>query len=830
MQAPLIPIVLAFILGIIIGNFLQIPNTYLLFALCIALFFLLLYPFKKWKIIALCSLAVSFTILGILGINSYLHVVPGPIHVRNLDYRGTIGLEGTICENPVRTPEKTDLTIDATRIVQNGIGVPVEGKVLLSVHDRTDLPSYGDLVRAKVKLKHPHNFNNPGGFDYVKYLRLKGILVRAYLEKGSGIVVIRGQKGNPFLSRIEAFRDRLRTLIRAHAPPEQSPILIAMVLGEQNEIPKEVMAKFNRTGTTHILAISGFNIGIISVIFIVCFRFFLKSSENLLLNHNVLKIATFLTAIPVIFYSFIAGLGMSVIRAALMMLAMVAAVVFGKARYLPNILALAAFLMLAFLPPALFDVSFQLSFVSVASILFIVPRFTGLLRPDPEDNPLHPPGKFHSIINCFYLFLLVTIAATVGVIPLTTYYFNTLSLTVIAGNMLLIPIMGYGVVVLSLAVVLAAPFSDALSVFFIQISSYLIKISVLLADRLSSLPHASVYVTTPTLIEICAYYFLLAGNVVFLDCILNRRFKEISRLKLKLSLSVSVAMLVFFIADGFYLHNKDSRPDRLAVTFIDVGQGNSTLISLPGGKKMLIDGGGSYDDRFDIGKNVLAPFLWGQKIKAIDTVILTHPHPDHLNGLLFILENFSVREVWSNGQEVPDEAYLKFKEMIKEKQIRHRILSNKSVLKQGDVIFRIMNPDRHGKKENKTEPSRRANDESLVVKLSFHRISFLFPGDISARTEQKMMDNKQDLHADVLLAPHHGSRFSNSPLFIKKVRPETVIFSCGKENIFGLPAHEVIDRYGFAGVEIFRTDRDGAITIETDGESIRFRGFRGRGF
>ena len=819
MQAPLIPITVMFILGIIIGNFFQIPNRCLMIALSISLIFLLFRTIREIRWFALFSLYVSFIFLGILSFNDYHDSTLHPFHIANLDYHGTIGLEGIVCDNPNRTPEKTDVIVEASRVVQNGVSIPVNGKALLSINGTMNIPAYGELIRAKVKLKAPHNFNNPGRFDYERFLRLKGIFIRGYVDDPSKITKIRGRRGNILLTWISSFRDNLRTLIRDNTAPPEAAILMAMVLGEQNEIPKDILNKFNRTGTTHILAISGFNIGIVFLITLVILQGILKSSEYLLLHFNVNKAATILTSLPVILYAYIAGMGMSVVRAAVMILVLVVAVIAEKERTLPNTLALAALFMLALYPPALFDVSFQLSFAAVVSILFIVPRFTDAIRTTDPIEKLHKPGVIRRALRLFYLFLLVTVAATIGTVPLTTYYFNTLSLMVIVANIFLIPLMGYAVTALCIAIILFAPMSGTVGIFIIKVTALIIRLSVVIVDKLASLPYASIYVATPTLLELAIYTLMVIGIVLSLDMLIHRE-KVKSRIKLGLLISSVLIPVVFFVADSVHIYIRNHYSDRLSVTFIDVGQGNSALVRLPGGKKILIDGGGFFDDRFDIGRNVLAPFLWHEKITKIDLVVLTHPHPDHLNGLLFIMNNFEVDEVLSNGMETTDEAYTDFNKIIAERRINHHIIDARARIMIGPVTLKILNPLSLDAVHDKDFSDQLLNDGSLIIQVIFNHVSFLFPGDISSTIEEKLIERKGNVLSDVLLAPHHGSRSSNTLSFLKKVRPKIVVFSCGKDNMFHLPDADVVTRYRSLGVEIWRTDQSGAITIESDGERI----------
>ncbi len=819
MQTPFIPIAASFIIGIIIGSSLQIPNSHLWGALIATLILLTVAILNKFKTATFSALCLSLMLLGSLAINPYLYMPPDPIHVVNLPETPPIGLEGVVIEVPERGAEKTDLVIQATHVVQNGVGVKVTGKVLLSVNGVEPMPRYGDFIRTRVKLKQPHNFNNPGRFDYERFLRLKGILVRGYIEDPAEIIVIRHLHANLFDITIERFRDQLRYLIRHNAPQREAAVLIAMVLGEQHEIQKDIQTYFNRTGTTHILAISGFNIGIVYMIFIALCTFLLKLSKKLLLHGNALKCAVVLSAFPVILYAFIAGMGMSVLRATLMILILAVAVVWGRDRDLPNTLCLAGLAILAGYPPALFDISFQLSFVTVAAIIFIVPKLTWPISPSSPVEKLHGISRSRRVAHTFYLFVLVTTAATLGAIPLTTRYFNTFSLTVLAGNLLLIPLMGYIVTFLSIGIILFALISTAPTIWVIKLAALLIRISIAIVERLSSLSFASIYVATPTVLEIVFYVLLVIATVLIGERII-RRDPTTPFWKFRIAVATALASTLFFVVDGITIHVSTHQQKKLIVTYLDVAQGSASFVRLPGGKTILIDGGGFFNGRFDIGRNVLAPFLWHEKITAIDTVVLTHPHPDHLYGLIFILQNFAVREVFSNGQVIDDEQYVLFRRIMSEEKIAHRVMHAGQTIAIGPAIMSIDNPLPKRRSAASLDADDDLNDNSLVVRLSYGRVSFLFPGDISSAVEARLLKQHWNIRADILLAPHHGSRFSNSLPFLKRVHPQIAVFSCGRDNVFGLPHQEILKRYAALGIDIRRTDQEGAITIETDRKRI----------
>lgn len=624
--------------------------------------------------------------------------------------------------------------------------------------------------------------------------------------------------------RLEKFRGLLRTAIREHAGSPEGEIIQAMILGEQSEIPREIMDTFSRTGTTHIIAISGFNIGIIAAFSFFVIRTLLKSSEYLLLRFNIVRVSTLFAFLPIGLYACIAGLGVSVMRATLMIMAFLTAVLLGRERDLVNTLALAALLILAVSPLALFDVSFQLSFAAVASILIIVPRLSAFIpfqHPDPKDRRIRPKKALSGIL----LFTAVSFAAALGTAPLIVYYFNLLSPVTLLANLLIVPIMGYLVILIGMAVILTAPLSHTLTAGLVKTASCFTGLSIALADGLSGLPCSWTFLPTPSLPELAAWYFFLFAVMKCVDLWREKRDPDLPKTSEtgKALLKVSFCMIGLFITvDGLCRYYIDRHPGLLKAAFIDVGQGSSTLIDFPGGIRMLVDGGGFHDERFDMGRYVLAPCLWHEKISRIDRVVLSHPHPDHLNGLLYILEHFKVREVWSNGDREDSDAFKRFLKIIERKGIPHRIMSAKSPsVMIGGAKVQVLHPGGRAGGD-----SLDANDRSLVLKITYGDVSILLPGDISEDVESRLISGRNGLESRILLAPHHGSGRSSSLPFIRRVRPETVVFSCGAGNIFRLPHPDVLERYRRQGSRIFRTDRNGAVHFETDGKEIRCRVFK----
>ena len=304
--------------GICCGNLFRISDLPVQISLLIALTLTLLSRIwiKRKQIHFYFLLLLSIFLLGILAMNLYIDPPIAENHILRFIGDKKLSVEGMICENPQVSPEKTELVVSVSRILRDGSYLPVSGRVLLNIREPYPF-RYGDFIRFHTRLRIPRNFQNPGGFDYEKYLRFRGILVRGFIKDATGFVVLRRERGNPLRTRLEHFRDLIRNAILERSPGTEGAIIQAMILGDQKEIPKEVMEKFNRTGTSHIIAISGFNIGMVAVFALFLARLCLKT-EYLLLKWNVARISMFFAIFVVILYTFIAGAGISVVRASIM--------------------------------------------------------------------------------------------------------------------------------------------------------------------------------------------------------------------------------------------------------------------------------------------------------------------------------------------------------------------------------------------------------------------------------------------------------------------------------------------------------------------------------
>jgi competence protein ComEC len=820
-KRPLPVILFFFIGGIVLGSITEIPRQWVL-GIFASVFILSVLCFLTHRnttgffLIGLC-----FFTLGISGISMTLYDDPPPDHVVHWAEKGKLVLDGVVSENPRVSEDRTSLVLDSIGVSGDGFAQDVSGKVLLSVGENMHLFKYGDQIRTEVRLKHPRSFGNPGGFQYERHLRLQGIRVRGFVNDPQKIVLMREGQGHPMRQALEQFRTRIRDRIREQAPFPEGTLIQAMTLGEQSEIPRDIQDRFNRTGTSHIIAISGFNVGIIALIAFFLIRTLLKSSEYLLLRFNIQKLAAFFAFGPVVFYAFVAGLGMSTVRALLMTLALLVTILMGRGRDLFNTLALAAFLILVVSPAALFDISFQLSFAAVAAILLFMPGITERLTAWKNRAEGRPAKLGRRITADLLLFVAVSAACTLSTLPFIVYYFNRVSNITLVANFLLVPLLGFVVLPLSMLLIIVTPLSETLSTILIDITTVLTRLCLDLNDWLAALPGSSSIITTPTIAELTAYYVILILAAMPMG-LPGRTTADApvfwSRRK---TLTGMILAFIFLAGDAAWLQWKLENRSTLRITFLDVGHASCALVEFPGGKRMLVDGGGSYDDRFDVGRYVVAPFLWHERIGKIDTVVLTHPHPDHVNGLPYILDNFDVKEVWTNGDEAIVDWGAILVDKMKQKGIAPRLLTSKSApIDMGGVRIDVLNPGK-GPTPGEDLSDREINERALVLQIRWGESVFLLPSDIGEPTESKLVARYKTLASGVLLAPHHGSAYSSSHDFLRRVRPETIVISTGRP-VRG----DVLDRFRQTGALIYRTDVHGAVRVTTNGRSYEVVPFR----
>ena len=836
---PVFPLLLSIISGISFGSWFPRHDTlaYPVIILCLCLLF---YDIIKKKIAFIWPILL-FSALGYLSIQPW--IVPNfpSNHIIHFTNSNPWKIVGIIDDDPIKYKNRLKFILRAETLGEYDSSFPVTGKIRVTVAGNCNKLSIGDRITFFGKIKLIRNFKNPGGFDYKRYMAFKGIWGTTYAQ-GSKLTVLKrdSRKGIRFV--IEDARIKISDLIEKTSQEKEKEVLKALIVGDRKGISRDLRKAFNRAGVGHLLAISGLHIGIVATVSFILFSWMLSHFKLFLRNAWTRKGAAVLSLIPVFLYGLLAGMSPSTQRAVIMVSVFLMTFWIKREHDPINTLAVAALLILIFDPPSLFSISFQLSFIAVLSIIYGMSRI-------PNNNAIKKKGRF-SIKNKLFSLFLVSFFAIIGNLPLIMLYFNQVSTVGLAANFIIVPLIGFIVVPLGLISVFLYPVSIFGASICFKANSFILSKILEIVDLFSDLPFAAVKTLTPTYFEICCFYILgwavlnlmgqstedkaqgaeLRGEKSTPFGKFYTLFKQISgnRPVFRKKLPIIVIVLVIFAggADACYwLYNRFWHDD-LRVTIIDVGQGSAGLLELPGGFILLIDGGGFSDNSaFDVGERIIAPFLWRRKVKTVDTLILSHPNSDHLNGFLYIAEHFNVKNIWTNNESADTLGYHKFMEIIEKDKIN--LPEFKDILRTHNISgvqLKILYPPNDFIYKKKKDRWRNRNNNSLVVKAEFGSKSFLFPGDIMAGAERELVAIVgNNLKSTVLIAPHHGSKTSSTVSFLDKVKPKHVIISSGWKNSFRFPHSSVLKRYKERGYEVFRTDSHGALTMSTDGKSLIIR-------
>ncbi|MFQ5900211.1 MAG: DNA internalization-related competence protein ComEC/Rec2 [Thermodesulfobacteriota bacterium] len=801
-KRPALFLLFPYIVGLIIGFYLKVPRWLLLSSIPALIVFLFITSIVRFRPYLLIPSLLIFLFTGVLFMGSALVPELPTHHIRNLIDGESWTIEGTLYKSPETLLDRMRVYVEIDEVSRDKRIKQTTGRMLLTIGDRDIELRYGDRIRFRTKPAIPKNLGNPGGFDYERFLLSRGILTKGYVKGGRAVVIFPQRRDAGLWSGLEGMRERLRRFLDKEVQGPENALLKALLLGEKGEIPQDIREVFIRTGIAHILAISGLHIGIVALVsFWIVYRF-LRLSEWILLTSNIKKLSLLISVIPIILYGFIGGFSIPTQRAVVMALVFIFAILLDREKDIYNTVAVAALIILVFHPLSILDPSFQLSFAAVISIIYIVSwlRFKG--EGDIEEALLLKRVRMKNWIQTLFF---IPLAASIGTSPLIIFYFNRISILGFLANLLIVPIIGFIVVPLTLFSGFISFIYYPAAVPFIHISAAILSLAVKVAGFFSGIPYASMWVSTPSLLSIGLYY---TGVVSLL---------EMKRRKGAVYVFATAASLFILYRFGGYLYER-TEPN-LEIAFISVGQGDSTLVEFPGGKTMLVDGGGIRSDNFDTGKRVIAPILWNKGINRIDYLVLTHPQADHLKGLVFIAENFGIGEFWWNGDKGELEEYGELMQILEKKGIKTRVIhkDTPSLYIRGIKVEPLHPPF--------GEEGLGVNDLSLVLRLLYKRFSLLLAGDIEKEGEEALLKSGIDIRAVAVKVPHHGSTTSSTSRFIKGVDPDMAIISVGCGNPFGFPRKQVLDRYRRSGVEIYRTDMDGAVTIETDGERVNVKTF-----
>lgn len=707
--------------------------------------------------------------------------------LRTFQAEGYVDFTGILVKSPSRDTDRDILLLRVDGVRTQGNDIPMEGRLRVTV---PVTPGGGgrirlharDRIRVSAQLSKGgdyHNFHPP---FYARFLKNRKIHARAFAKSARLVEKIAGgPRFSPAhrMSRLRlAAQDKIESRFSSPPPASLTPtgaVLEALMLGENGRLDAQTLRRLQASGLYHLFAISGAHIAILSLMIYAFLRLIRlrRRISHLILMSALIAYALFVEGRP------------SVFRATLMALVYLAGRLLWRDAPPLNSAAFSGLVLLIANPFSLFDIGFQLTFAATLSIILFAPRLMHLL----PRLPLRA-GEMTA----------VSTAALAGVLPLVARHFNRVTFSSIPLNLAAVPlvaaIMLAGFLFIPLSFI--APFAAGLAASLLEI---LIPLFLKLSGTLGGAAPFSYRVPTPG-------WPVLVGYGAGLGLLLVPFRKRWVRATARSALAVVSILLV--------VHPFPARSRDLRMTLIDVGQGESILVEFPGKSRMLVDGGGLHDDSFDLGENVVSPFLWRRGIRRIDVLVLTHPHPDHLNGLVSVVRNFKIGESWEAFPPEQGAVYARLEKALANTR-RRRVFQGAGATAVGARI-EVLHPDEQDRGTSLSE-----NDLSLVLKIVYGETAFLLTGDIGRAAEDKLAGGTADLSATVLKSPHHGSRTSSSAAFIEKVRPAVAVISVGRDNNFGLPNREVLETYETAKIRVYRTDFHGAVEIISDGREIRIR-------
>jgi competence protein ComEC len=831
---PIIPLVLAFISGIVYAvNF---PcQSFLVVSLSILSSGIMIHRLIGRKKVMISPL-VLFACLGHISFASVDAASSQPDHVSHFRGDRTWNITGTVASEPVAQARRQKCILKNIELSPaSGASPPFEarGNIQVNIYGRGKELAPGQRIMVTGKIKPVRSFQNPGGFDYTRHMMRQNIWGTVSISDKK-INILRSIDTDLLTNGLNAFRRNISGLISqasAEANGDARAVLSALIIGDRRELSTGLQEAFNRVGVSHVLSISGLHVGIVATAAFIFFKWLLSFSKPLLLRAWTKKGAAACAVFPVLFYGLIAGMEPATQRSVIMVSVFLMTFLIEREHDLFNTIATAALVILIIDPPALFSISFQLSFAAVLSISWGMTLF----QPWISQSVV---GRYQAARSYVLTLFCVSLCAMLGVAPLVMHYFNTFPISGLAANLIVVPLMGTIVVVIGLfSVLVVYPVSALAALWGLKICNRVLEPVIDFIYFLSDTPFAAIKTITPSILETICCYLLAWGCIELIrnkwgfKKALHADHQNQAPVEPKLSPRlwvggmVAIVLIILFM-DIIYWIDRRLWNDDLKITLMDVGQGNAAVLEMPGGYCMVIDGGGFGDNSsFDTGERVLAPFLWRQKIRTVDTVVLTHPDADHLNGLIYILKHFHVKQVISTHQASDTAVYKDFINIIQKSAIDHPEFSNRTLAVNGAKL-EILHPYLDFMERHASLSAKDINNKSIVLKACFNGFSILLPGDIMEAAEKNMvLKRPESLAADVLVAPHHGSKTSSSVAFLDAVDPKAIIISCGKGAHF--PSEPVLERYQKRGVPVYRTDHNGAARVVIDNETMTVEPMQG---
>jgi len=794
-----------------------------------------------------------------------------PHHIRYLEALGVdlnapVLLEGRVISTPQRIDYGLQFDLEAQRAGSGDQNQSVGGKVRLRLqtHEDPELSSaaglpdlhYGDSIRVLARLRRPRTYQNPGSFDFRRRMASIEDLYWVGTIKNPSLIEKLPRLGSHRVSTfLERTRQRLLGSIDRLYPPwsaqgRYGAVLKAILWGDRSSLDSETIENFRKTGLYHLLVIAGLHVGLLALL-----AGFLLRPLPLGQTAKSALVLVFLLA-----YVSLVELRAPTLRATIMISAYLLARLVDRERSGLNAVGLAALLLLLSRPAWLFESGFQFSFSAALLIVGLaVPilerttepyrralwrlgdeKFDDALAPQQAQFRLdlratidwlsavagfwkrHPDlaaatvtAPVRAVLWVVNILLFSAILQLGLVLPMVEV-FHRVTFAGVALNAVAVPVM---TLLLALAVptVVLGTLAPALALWPAKALAAVLATLFFFTDWQRLPGWLSFRVPGPPLWVACGF----ALSVVVAGCALGRLRRTFW--------AAPTAAAIFLALIAVHPFPPRLPSGILEVTALDCGQGDALFLVLPDRTTMLMDAGGSrlhssregafQRGRWDPGEDIVSPYLWSRGIRRIDILVLSHAHEDHLGGFAAVVENFEIGEFW-HGENGASASYQALLDRLEQRRIPIRTLARGDRMARGGASVRVLWPP-PGPQTLLLPP----NDESLVMQISDGSASILLPGDVSRKVEKELLASASPLQSQVLKVAHHGSKSASGAEFLAQVAPRIALITSEYRGPGNLPNPEILDRLRAAGARVFRTDLDGAITVEMKGSSLLVRGY-----
>lgn len=642
--------------------------------------------------------------------------------------------------------------------------------------------SPGDLIHLSGMILPKSRKRNPHDFDYQAYLESQGFA--ASITNG----VIHSKSMQASTSSRQLIKNSLLSHIDQLFDKETAPIAKALLLGHKVDLEKDDRQSFSRSGLSHLMAVSGLHVGFIIAPLWVMITYIWSYSYGRHLGFTLLITILFL-------YSSLTGFTPSVVRASLTASLIIFSKLFSKSRDSINITSFSALIILLCNPLDLFSIGFQLSFGAVYIILLILPVIQSLLPKAIQQKWYYP----------LMMVVIVSVVVQIGLFPLQVYYFNEVSLISPLSNALFVPIMGL-LVPFTMFCVGVSYISMPAALILNLPGDFILGLLQDYANLISFFNWSWIYIPT---ISVEIFFIWIFG----MGCISAYR---IQRARESFVILLCGSLIGLFVRQTI---NHTYTPE-LKVTFFDVGQGDAALIQTPGGENYLVDTG-RWTPSYNSGQSVILPHLRAEGIEKLDAIFLSHPHSDHIGGMIDLINSIPIGHIYNSGFKYDSKLYTDYISLAKRREIPvQRLASGSTPGIDPSILILVYSP-------NTEIISNDPNEHSLIFELLYGETQFLFAGDGEHLAEESILKNYNDLlKTDVLKVGHHGSRTSSTQPFIDKVKPKYAIVSLGEKNFFGHPHKEALNRFEAAQIQPVFTSKEGALIFVSDGKKVRRQQWR----